>query len=72
MSPTATKIVVAQFPPVEIGGKRFVPGQGNNVYVFPAMGMAIFATEASRVTDEMFIVAAEAVAEQVTEADLAL
>jgi malate dehydrogenase (oxaloacetate-decarboxylating)(NADP+) len=55
------------FPPVEIAGRRLVPGQGNNVYVFPAMGMAVFATEAMRVTEEMFIVAAQAVAEQVTE-----
>jgi malate dehydrogenase (oxaloacetate-decarboxylating)(NADP+) len=58
------------FPPVEVGGRRFVPGQGNNVYIFPAMGMAVFATVASRVTEEMFIVAAKAVAEQVTEEDL--
>jgi malate dehydrogenase (oxaloacetate-decarboxylating)(NADP+) len=58
------------FPPVEIAGRRFVPGQGNNVYIFPAMGMAVFATEATRVTEEMFIVAAEAVAEQVTEENL--
>ena len=53
-------------PPVDIAGRRFVPGQGNNVYIFPAMGMAMFATEATRVTEEMFIVAAQAVAEQVT------
>jgi malate dehydrogenase (oxaloacetate-decarboxylating)(NADP+) len=59
------------FPPVEIDGKRFVPGQGNNVYIFPAMGMAIFATEAARVTEELFIVAAQAVAEQVSEETLA-
>ncbi|MGP8026093.1 MAG: NAD-dependent malic enzyme [Acidocella sp.] len=58
------------FPPVEIGGKTLVPGQGNNVYIFPAMGLAVFATEATRITDEMFIVAAKAVAEQVTEANL--
>jgi malate dehydrogenase (oxaloacetate-decarboxylating)(NADP+) len=59
------------FPPVEIAGKTFVPGQGNNVYIFPAIGMAVFATEASRVTDELFIVAAKAVAEQVTDQSLA-
>jgi malate dehydrogenase (oxaloacetate-decarboxylating)(NADP+) len=60
------------FPPVEISGRRFVPGQGNNVYIFPAMGMAVFATEATRVTEEMFIVAAKAVAEQVTDEDLSI
>jgi malate dehydrogenase (oxaloacetate-decarboxylating)(NADP+) len=60
------------FPPVEIAGQRFVPGQGNNVYIFPAMGMAVFATEATRVTEHMFIVAAQAVAEQVTEENLAM
>jgi malate dehydrogenase (oxaloacetate-decarboxylating)(NADP+) len=49
-----------------------VPGQGNNVYIFPAMGMAVFATEASRVTEEMFIVAAHAVAEQVSEENLSV
>jgi malate dehydrogenase (oxaloacetate-decarboxylating)(NADP+) len=60
------------FAPVEFGGRKFVPGQGNNVYIFPAMGMAVFATEATRVTEEMFIVAAKAVAEQVTEENLAV
>jgi malate dehydrogenase (oxaloacetate-decarboxylating)(NADP+) len=59
------------FPPVEIAGKTLVPGQGNNVYIFPAVGMAVFATEATRITDDMFIVAAKAVAEQVTDANLA-
>jgi malate dehydrogenase (oxaloacetate-decarboxylating)(NADP+) len=58
------------YPPVEIEGKVFVPGQGNNVYIFPALGMAVYATEATRVTQEMFIVAARAVAEQVGEDNL--
>ncbi len=57
------------FAPVIYEGKTFTPGQGNNVFIFPAMGLAIFATEAKRVTDEMFITAAEAVAEQVTQED---
>ena len=58
------------FPPLTVGGKYFVPGQGNNVYIFPAMGMAVYATEAKRVTEEMFIVAAKAVAEQVGQDSL--
>ncbi len=60
------------FPPVEFNGRHLVPDQGNNVYIFPAMGMAVFATEAKRVTEEMFIVAAQAVAEQVSEENLAI
>jgi malate dehydrogenase (oxaloacetate-decarboxylating)(NADP+) len=58
------------FPPLTVGSKHFVPGQGNNVYIFPAMGMAVYATEAKRVTDEMFIAAAKAVAEQVGQDSL--
>jgi len=58
------------FAPVTYKGRTFIPGQGNNVYIFPAMGMAVLATEATRVTERMFIVAAKAVSEQVTQADL--
>jgi malate dehydrogenase (oxaloacetate-decarboxylating)(NADP+) len=54
-----------QFPPVHLNGQTILPGQANNFYIFPAVGMAIFATQASRVTDEMFIEAARAVADQV-------
>ena len=57
------------FEPVEYEGKTFTPGQGNNIFIFPALGMAIFATEAKRVTDEMLLTAAEAVASQVTNED---
>jgi malate dehydrogenase (oxaloacetate-decarboxylating)(NADP+) len=60
------------FPPVRYGGKTMVPGQGNNVFVFPAVGLAVYATKARRVTDEMFVAAAQAVAECVTSADLDL
>ena len=58
------------FGPVHFGGRTFIPGQGNNVYIFPAMGMAVLATEAKRVTEAMFICAAKAVAEQVSQAQL--
>jgi malate dehydrogenase (oxaloacetate-decarboxylating)(NADP+) len=59
-----------QFPPVRVGDKTLIPSQGNNLYIFPAVGLAIFATQAKRVTDEMFIDAARAVADQVTQSEL--
>jgi malate dehydrogenase (oxaloacetate-decarboxylating)(NADP+) len=58
------------FGPVRLGSRTFIPGQGNNVCIFPAIGLAVYATQARRVTDEMFIAAARAVAEQVTESEL--
>ena len=58
------------FPPVRFRDRTFVPGQGNNVYIFPAIGLAVYAARAKRVTDEMFIAAARAVADQVTQAEL--
>ena len=58
------------FPPVQYGDRRLVPGQCNNLYIFPAMGLAIYATRAKRATDEMFLAAARALAESVTPADL--
>ena len=54
-----------QFAPVHYNGQTFLPGQANNFYIFPAVGMAIFATQAKGVTDEMFIEAGQAVADQV-------
>jgi len=59
------------FAPVTFKGKTFTPGQGNNVFIFPAMGLAVLATGARRVTDGVFIAAAEAVAAQVSEKDFA-
>ena len=40
------------------------------MYIFPAIGMAIYATRAKLITDEMFVAAGHAVAEQVTKAEL--
>jgi malate dehydrogenase (oxaloacetate-decarboxylating)(NADP+) len=50
-----------QLPPVHYNGQTLLPGQANNFYIFPAVGMAIFATQAKRVPDELFIEAASAV-----------
>ncbi len=60
-----------QFQPVLYNGQTFLPGQANNFYIFPAVGMAIYATQAKRVTDQMFIEAARAVADQVAPEQLA-
>ncbi len=59
------------FPPVLVDGRKINPSQGNNVYIFPALGLAILATSAHRVTEQMFLVAAQALAKQVTAAELA-
>lgn len=59
-----------QFDPVVIDGHTYQPSQANNFYIFPAVGMAIIATEAKRVPDAVFIEAARATAEQVTSGQL--
>eukprot|EP01094_Clydonella_sp_ATCC50884_P020755 TRINITY_DN4375_c0_g1_i1.p1 TRINITY_DN4375_c0_g1~~TRINITY_DN4375_c0_g1_i1.p1 ORF type:complete len:579 (-),score=214.69 TRINITY_DN4375_c0_g1_i1:245-1981(-) len=59
------------FDPVELDGKTFVPGQGNNSYIFPAVGFAVMAVQAKHVSEQMFLVAARALADTVAEADLA-
>ncbi len=58
------------FAPVEYEGKRLVPGQGNNAYIFPGIGLGVMACRAKHVTDEMLSAAAKAIAEEVTPADL--
>jgi len=60
------------FPPVRVGGELLVPGQGNNAYIFPGVGLGALASATSRVTDEMFLVAARVLANQVSEEDLSL
>jgi malate dehydrogenase (oxaloacetate-decarboxylating)(NADP+) len=55
-----------QFPEVTVHGKTFEPGQANNFYVYPAVALAVYLTRPKRVTDEMFIAAAQALAEQVS------
>ena len=66
----AVYAVGVQFPPVYLDGQTYLPSQANNLYIFPAVGMAIYATNAKRVTDEMFIEAAHAVADQVSPEQL--
>ena len=58
-----------QFPDVTVNGKTFHPGQANNFYIFPAIGLAVYATRPKRITDAMFIEAARASADQVSQDD---
>jgi malate dehydrogenase (oxaloacetate-decarboxylating) len=54
------------FPPMIVGDTRVPVAQCNNVYVFPGIGLAVTAVRATRVTDAMMTVAAEAVAQRAT------
>jgi malate dehydrogenase (oxaloacetate-decarboxylating)(NADP+) len=59
------------FDPVTVGGRHFVPRQGNNSYIFPGVGLGAIAGGLSQVTDRMFMAAARTLAAQVSDADLA-
>ncbi|HXI19762.1 MAG TPA: NAD-dependent malic enzyme, partial [Gemmatimonadales bacterium] len=59
------------FPPVTYEGRTYLPGQGNNAYIFPGVGLGVILTRARRVTDAMFHVAAGTLAAEVSEASLA-
>ena len=59
------------FDPVVLAGKRYVPRQGNNSYIFPGVGLGVIACGARRITDEMFSAAARTLANLVTVRDLA-
>lgn len=59
------------FEPVSFGGKRIPVSQCNNVYVFPGVGLGAVATRATGVTEAMFAAAANTLANQVHEDDLA-
>ena len=54
-----------QFDDVTYEGKTYHPGQANNFYIFPAVGLATYCARPSRLTDDCFIAAAQASADQV-------
>ncbi len=59
------------FEPVTYRGKRHVPTQGNNAYIFPGLGLGAVISRTKHVTDEMFYMAAKAAADMTTEEELA-
>ncbi len=58
------------FDPVTIANQTFVPGQGNNAYIFPGVGLGVIASQSRTVTDEMFLAAAHSLANQVSDSDI--
>jgi malate dehydrogenase (oxaloacetate-decarboxylating)(NADP+) len=58
------------FDPVDFNGRRFVPGQCNNAYIFPGVGLGVIACRAKHVTDNMFYIAAKTLAGLVSRQDL--
>lgn len=60
------------FPAHEMNGKRYEPGQGNNAYIFPGVALATICTGIHHIKEEVFLASAEALANMVTEEDLAV
>ncbi len=58
------------FDAVQYGDKLFKPAQGNNAYIFPGIGLGIYASAARLVTQSMFLAAAEVLAGIVTEQEI--
>ncbi len=58
------------FPALDYEGKKYTPGQGNNVYIFPGIGLGTIISKAAVITEDMFLVAARTLADQVSQDDL--
>jgi malic enzyme len=59
------------FDPVAVGDRHVRIGQSNNAFIFPGVGLGALVAEAREVTDGMFAAGADALAAEVTAADLA-
>ncbi len=59
------------FGPVSLGGRTWVPRQGNNAYIFPGLGLGVTLVHARRVTESMFAAAAWRLGGLATDEELA-
>lgn len=59
------------FAPVEYGGHTFKPGQGNNAYIFPGVGLGAVISHARHIDDDIFLTAARALALYPSDEDIA-
>ncbi len=60
------------FSEVQFNDKSFNPGQGNNAYIFPGIGLGAVVSQASLISEDMFLIAANTLADMVSDKDLAL
>lgn len=58
------------FKDLAIDGKKFRPGQGNNVYIFPGIGLGAIMAQAQTLPESIFLTAAKVLADQVTKDEL--
>lgn len=58
------------FEPIKYKGKTYVTGQGNNMYIFPGVGLGANVCKATKITDSMFYAAAKTLANLVSKEDL--
>lgn len=58
------------FDPIEMDGKTFIPGQGNNAYIFPGVGLGIILSRSNIISDDLFLTAANTLSSLVSDEEL--